>query len=212
VSKCTGCVSFKLKDIVQLFARVQVLPDSSYVHADRDVLHSIAVELATEVCNSNTAEKLVYTIQQLMFNEQDQYYRPKTIWPQPANANDTTFRDLEPWAIQDSNGTVTVDTDRLQAACAYVQNQAYSVSEYQWAKTLLQLSDDYFSKDVDYRVNKVLTFSTFGTGLLLYYLDSTRLAQLAQLSSLWDYDDKHKLSPQWIFSMDCAVVIEDTAH
>jgi hypothetical protein len=155
-----GGINFKLKDIAQLFARVKLLSNDSYVNVDKQVLEGCAVELATEVCNSNTAEKLVYTIQQLMFNEHDQQYRPDGIdyMSVRENLNSTTFRDLEPWAIQASNGTVTVDTDKLQAACTYLDKlMSYNRYDHQWANTLLLLNEGFFTKDTEHRVNEVLS-------------------------------------------------------
>jgi hypothetical protein len=111
-----GGIKFKLKSIVQLFARVKVLSDdttSSYVGIDKDLSEEYAAELANEVCDSNTAEKVAYTIQQLMFNEKDQNHRPEAIFNRHSislNPDNRPFCDLEAWATQASDGTVTVDT------------------------------------------------------------------------------------------------------
>jgi hypothetical protein len=190
-----------------------VLPNDSYVNIDKQVLDSYAVELATAVCDSNTAEQLVYTIQQLMFNEQDQHYRPETIFTRIPNPNNTTFRDLEPWAIQDSNGTVTVDTDKLQTACAYIDKYMlyYRYGKYQWIDILVELYKDYFTKDQQHRVSRLLACCTAGATMIMFYIDSSRLTQLAQLPSIWYFDKHDVLAASYgsIYEIDCAAVIED---
>jgi hypothetical protein len=166
------------------------------------------------VCNSNTAEKLVYTIQQLMFSEQDQKYDRYLRWPiDKVNPTDTTFSDLEAWATKASNGTVTVDTDRLKQACDYVEQQMYDRRGHQWVQLLLGLYRDYFSKDQQVRANEVLRCSDVGLTLILCYVDSSRLAQLASLSTLWDFSTQ---PPERIIeyivdfnTVHCAVVIDN---
>jgi hypothetical protein len=113
-----------------------VLPHYQTVRIEKDLLHSYTVELATEVCASNTAEKLAYAIQQLMFNEQDQKHEPMIGWPMHVpNPRNTTYRDLEAWAVKGSDGTVTVDALKLQVARKYIQQYLYE-DKYQWATML----------------------------------------------------------------------------
>jgi hypothetical protein len=197
---------------MRLFEKVTLLPSLRKVATvEAQVLKGYAVELGTEVCDSNTAEKLMYTIQQLMLNEQDQKYEPLIDWPPRQNPRNTTFYDLEPWAVMDSNGTVTVDTDKLQTACDYVELHKYQY-RYHWAHMLLLMNKEYFSKSKEDRVNDVVRCTDLGLTLILCYLDSSRLIQLAQLPSLWDFDKRHPVAECFLHSyriIDCAAVIED---
>jgi hypothetical protein len=210
-SRRDNVYGFSLEDLMRLFTKVEVLPAHKTVRIDKEILQSYAVELATEVCASNTAEKLVYTIQQLLLKELDQKYEPTIGRPRVQNPMNTTFQDLEPWAVMDSNGTVTVDTDKLQAACDHVREQSYSTYEYEWAKVLLLLYKNCFSKDKQHFVDEVMKCSDIGLTVLLFYLDSSRLTQLAELSSVWEYSTEHELatSSRDIYNLDCAAVIED---
>jgi hypothetical protein len=83
--------NFELKELMRLFESVSMHPDLKGVKLDKELLQGCAVELATEVCNSNTAEKLMYAIQQLMLNEQDQKYESLIGWPPRKNPRNTTF-------------------------------------------------------------------------------------------------------------------------
>ena len=58
-------------------------------------------------------------------------------------------------------------------------------------------------------VNEVLKCSAIGVRLIVCYLNSSGLSQLAQLASLWDSDRNHMIAPSWSYSMDCSVVIEN---
>eukprot|EP00953_Heterococcus_sp_UTEX-ZZ885_P025884 14034-Heterococcus_DN1.PRE.3 len=204
----------ELEHLIQMLVRIEVLPHQT-LRIEKDLLHSYAVELATEACNSNTAEKLAYTIQQLMFNEQDQKHEPMIGWRvQVENPKNTTFRDLEAWAVKASDGTVTVDAHKLQVARKYVQQYMYE-DKYQWATMLSRLSYHYFSRDEQHRVDEVLSCTEeSGFIILLYYRDSSRLNARAQLPSIWDYD-KYDVVGQsfWLIQLhkvDCAAVIEDS--
>jgi hypothetical protein len=207
--------SFALGDLMQLFAAVCVVPlYTTKKFEEEGVMRGYAAELATEVCDSNTAEQLVYTIQQLMLNEQDQKYAPQLSSAPQVNSKTTSFQDLEAWAVQDSNGTVTVDTDKLKAACDYVKQHSYHLREHQWAQVLLLLYDEYFSQAEAYRVNEVLLCSDAGVTLILCYVDSSRLTQLAELPSLWEFSTL-PLLPRDIelrhtpYSVDCAVMVDN---
>jgi hypothetical protein len=211
-----GCLSsgshyFALDELVQLFAEMFVLPESDSVRPDKELLKGCAIELASEVCSSTTAEQLAYTIQQLMYSEQDQKYERYSRWPfDQTGPKNTTFQDLEAWA---NDGTVTVDTDRLKQACEYVEQQMYAARGHQWAQLLVGLYKDYFSKDQSARVSEVVRCSDVGLTLVLCYVDSSRLAQLASLSTLWNFSTQ---APDRTveYTVDhniihCAVVIED---
>eukprot|EP00953_Heterococcus_sp_UTEX-ZZ885_P007051 4295-Heterococcus_DN1.PRE.2 len=105
-SRNNGGTKFELKPTVQLFAIVKVLSDdttssSSCVGIGKGLAEGYAAERASEVCDSNTAEKVAYTIQQLMYNEEDQCYRPEAIFSMNSrglNSDNRTFCDLEAWA------------------------------------------------------------------------------------------------------------------
>jgi hypothetical protein len=184
---------FNHEALIQLFAEVAVLPEfcAGTAYAEEDTLQSCAVQVATEVYNSNTAEQLAYTIQQLMFTEHDQKYQRTISWPvDKMNPTNTTFSDLEAWATQGSDGTVTIDIDKLGAACEYIEEQLYSRRGYQWARTLQQL-DYYFRQDEQHRVKQVLHCSTLGITLIMLYVEGCRLEQLRRLPSLWDYSTQH---------------------
>jgi hypothetical protein len=207
-------ILFKLTDLpLELFSAVKVLPDwqnaNNTVKVDRKLLQECAVELATEVRDSNTAEQDVYTLQQLMYAEQDQKYRDTLGWPPQPHPKNTTFQDLEPWAVMYSNGTVTVDTDKLKAACDYLELQ-YHRHDYQWRDTPLMFYNHYFSKGKQGRIAEIMLCQHIGAPLILFYLDSSRLVQLSELTSLWDYDNKHELAPRAIYHTDCTVVIENS--
>eukprot|EP00953_Heterococcus_sp_UTEX-ZZ885_P025879 14033-Heterococcus_DN1.PRE.3 len=187
--------NFELKELMRLFESVSMHPDRKGVKVDKEILQGRAVELATEVCNSNTAEKLMYVIQQLMLKEQNQKHEPLIGWPPRKNPRNTIFYDLEAWAVKGGDGTVTVDTDKLQAACDYVKEQKYH-DRYHWAHMLLLLNSDYFSKDSSDRVNEV-----------------SRLTQLEQLASLWDFDEQHPVAECFLHKcaqIDCTVAVENT--
>jgi hypothetical protein len=210
---CGRSVLSELTHVVELFSNIIVVAkaDDNAVtktaYIDNSLLQGYAVEQATEVCDDNTAEKLVYAIQQLMLKEQDQRYELMIGRPPRKNPKNTTFQDLEAWAVKDSDGTVTVDTDKLQISCDYVKEQAYSTYEYPWADTLLKLNKEFFSKGREGRVHEVLVLSLLGQKLLMCYLDSSRLTQLSQLPSLWNYDRHYVLTPRWTYSMDRAMAI-----
>jgi hypothetical protein len=214
-----GCLSssshyFALDELVQLFAEMFVLPAFNSVSPDKELLKGCAIALATEVCSSNTAEKLAYTIQQLMHSEKDQKYERFSRWPfDQTGPKNTTFQDLEAWATKAGDGTVTVDTDRLKQPCEYVEQQMYAARGHQWAQLLLGLYKDYFSKDQSVRVNEVVRCSDVGLTLVLCYVDSDRLAQLASLSTLWDFSTQAPdRTVGYIVDhniIHCAVVIED---
>jgi hypothetical protein len=89
------------------------------------------------------------------------------------------------------------------------KHRSYHGWDYPWARTLELLNEKFFSKDRKARVSEVLECSDLGIMLILYYADSTRLAQLSQLSSLWDCEKISMLAPDWTYSMDCSAVIED---
>jgi hypothetical protein len=203
---------FELGQLVQSFAQVQVLPTYQTVHIEDSLLQSYAVELATEVYDSNTAEKLVYIIQQLLFNERDQRHSDSIGCSSKVNPKNTTFQDLEPWAVMDSNGTVTVDTDKLAKASYYVD--IHVCSSYTWVTMLVELNGHYFKFGKQHRIDEILCCTEeSGLNILLCYLDSSRLTQLAQLPSIWDYD-KHDVLPLpgWFIKdneVDCAAMIEN---
>jgi hypothetical protein len=203
--------SFTLTGLVDLFESVSMHPDFKSVKVDKEILQACAVELATEVCDSNIAEKLMYTIQQLMLNEQDQKNEPLIGRPPRRNPKNTTFYNLKAWAVKVSDGIITVDIDKLQAACDYVKEQKYHYT-YHWAQMLLLLNSDCFSKDRPDRGNEVLECSDLGLTIILCYLDSSRLIQLEQLPSLWAFDKRHAVAECFLHKydqVDCSVAVEN---
>ena len=156
-----GCAPFKqphrskvygvpLNSLIKLFTQVEVLPAHKTVLIDKEILQSCAAELAAEVCDSSTAEQLVYTIQQLLLNKKGQKYRDELDRLLLKNGKTKTafFQCLKAnWAVMHSNGTVTVDTDKLQAACAYIDEHSMTTSlHHECARVLQLLYKHYFSK------------------------------------------------------------------
>eukprot|EP00953_Heterococcus_sp_UTEX-ZZ885_P032354 16904-Heterococcus_DN1.PRE.2 len=87
---------------------------------------------------------------------------------------------------------------------------SYHGWDYPWVRTLELLNEKFFSKDRQARVSEVLECFDLGLMLILHYVDSTRLTQLSQLSSLWECEQISMLAPDWpSYSMDCSAVIED---
>jgi hypothetical protein len=91
--------------------------------------HECAQNLATDVYNSKVANRLAFTIQQLMLRE-------------------AQFSSvLEPWTFVNGLRGIEIDAPKLATASAFVYSKRYNFS-YPWASMLIGLSEHYFSTTV----------------------------------------------------------------
>jgi hypothetical protein len=135
--------------------------------------HECAQSLATDVYNSKVANRLAFTIQQLMLRE-------------------AQFSSvLEPWAFVNGSRGIEIDAPKLATASAFVYSKRYNFS-YPWASMLIGLSEHYFSTTIkrtkEDLINVLIYDGFVGINLAVLYADKSKLDNLCKLTSIWQYD------------------------